>query len=107
MEINMTHRTETNDYEVSQWLEETEWPTHEQDVMAMGKIYDEWLCISPRCKYTGTLDEDLLIKMIIERMRALHPVHQDACIISSMLIIQAAFMAKKDGLTKSGHYTQH
>ena len=37
----MTHRTEINDYEVCQWLEETEWPTHEQDIAAMGKIYNE------------------------------------------------------------------
>ena len=37
----MTHRTEINDYEVSKWLEETKWPTHEQDIKAMGKIYDK------------------------------------------------------------------
>ena len=59
----MTHRTEIDDYEVSLWLEETHWPTHERDVMEMVKIYDEWLCVSPRSNYNGSLDEDLLIKM--------------------------------------------
>ena len=103
----MTKRTEVNDYEVSQWLEETHWPTHEQDIKEMGKIYDEWLCNSPRCQYTGSLDEDLLIKMTTERMNKLHPVHRDACVNSSMLIIQAAFMARRDGLTKPDHYTRH
>jgi len=103
----MTHRTEVNDYEVSQWLDETEWPTHEQDIIAMGKIYDEWLCTSPQCKYTGSLDEDLLIKMINERIKELHPEHRDACIISSILVIQAASMARRDGLTKQSNYTRH
>tara|TARA_R110001592_G_C13126488_1_gene746250 strand:+ start:1155 stop:1472 length:318 start_codon:yes stop_codon:yes gene_type:complete len=92
----MTHRTEINDYEVSKWLEETKWPTHEQDIKAMGKIYDKWLSTSPRCKYTGSLDEDLLIKMTIDRMKELHPVQKDACIISSILIMQAANIARRD-----------
>jgi len=103
----MTHRTEIDDYEISQWLEETEWPTHEQDIIAIGKIYDEWLCTSPQCKYTGSLDEDLLIKMINERIKELHPDHRDAFIISSILTIQAAFMARRDRLTIRNGYTRH
>lgn len=103
----MTQRAEINDYEVSQWLAETKWPTYEQDIFAMGKIYDEWLSVSPRCKYTGSLDEDLLIKMTTKRMEELHPVYRDACIISSIFIIQAASIARRDGLTKLGHYTRH
>ena len=103
----MTKRTEINDCEVSQWLEETHWPTHEQDIKEMGKIYDEWLFNSPRCKYTGSLDEDLLIKMTVERMKALHPVIRDAYVISSILIIQAANRARIDSFIKPGHYTRH
>jgi hypothetical protein len=103
----MTHRAEYDDYEVSQWLEQTRWPTHEQDIEEMVQIYEEWLCISPRCRYSGSLDEDLLIKMTFQRMKELHPVHRDACVISSMLIIQAAFMARRNGLTRPGHNIQH
>jgi len=97
---------EISDYEVSTWLEETGWPTHEKDILEMVKIYHEWESSSPRCRFTGTLDEDALIKTTIDRMKILHPSHRDALVFNSILLVQAAFMAKRQGLSTSRHDTQ-
>lgn len=97
---------EVSGYEVSTWLEETGWPTHESDILEMVTIYHEWESSSPRCRLTGTLDEDELIKATIDRMKTIHPDHRDALVISSMLLVQAAFMAKRQGLSTKRYRTQ-
>ncbi|UZE96930.1 hypothetical protein [Alkalimarinus alittae] len=85
-------------YEVTQWLTETSWPTRQQDVNEMVYIYDEWKRTSPRCPDTGELDEELLIQMTLSRMRHIHPSQRDACVITALLVMQTAFVAKFEGV---------
>lgn len=96
----MTNRTTTYDYDTSRWIQETGWPTHKQDITEAVSIYTEWKEISPRCPFTGALDDDQLIEMIIKKMKQLHPhSDKDAYVISSILIIQAASFARREGVS--------
>lgn len=93
-----TENFDINDYEVSRWLEETHWPSRESDIQEMIMIYEWWLQTSPRCPQTNTLDEELLVQMTLSRMRQIHTSHRDACVITALLIMQTAFMAKRQGI---------
>ena len=90
--------TDNNDYEVSRWLEETEWPTREDDINEMVEIYQQWQQTSPRCMKTGALNEELLVQMTIKRMRQIHQNKRDASIITALLILQTAYVAKSEGV---------
>jgi len=89
---------EVEDYEVSNWLEETHWPTRENDIDEMVLIYHQWQQSTARCSQTGELDEERLVQMTLKRMRHIHPNRRDACVITALLILQTAFVARSEGV---------
>lgn len=89
------------DYEVTAWLRETGWPTMENDIHEMIHIYHEWQQTKNMHK-DATYQEDILIQMISTRMRHIHPNSRDASVISAMLIIHAAYLARTDGVPSPG-----
>ena len=93
---------EADDYEVSQWLEKTHWPTRETDIDEMVMIYHQWQQTTVRSTQTGELDEELLVQMTLKRMRHIHPNQRDACVITALLILQTAFVARNEGVYSPG-----
>jgi len=93
---------EIEDYEVSQWLEETHWPSRETDIDEMVLIYHQWQQTTARHGQTGELDEERLVQMTLQRMRHIHPNRRDACVITALLILQTAFLAKSEGVYSPG-----
>lgn len=91
-----------DDYEVSSWLEETEWPTRENDVNEMVNIYHQWQQTLPRCMETYALNIELLVQMTLKRMRHIRPNERDASIITALLILQTAYVAKQEGIYSPG-----
>jgi len=89
---------EVEDYEVSNWLEETHWPSRETDIDEMVLIYHQWQQTTARSGQTRELDEEHLIQMTLKRMRHIHPNPRDACVITALLILQTAFVARSEGV---------
>jgi hypothetical protein len=90
------------EYEVTVWLRETGWPTKEYDIDEMIRIYHEWQLTVNMSDETGAYNEEVLIQMIFSRIRHLHPNPRDACVITAMLILHAAYLARAEHVFSPG-----
>ncbi|UZE96945.1 hypothetical protein [Alkalimarinus alittae] len=85
--------------DVGEWLEETGWPTYDSDMEQLLFLYHDWIMTSPR-KHNPfySLDADILIDKTIRRMKHIHPNPRDADVISSLLILRMAQLARFEGV---------
>lgn len=85
-------------------LKRNGWPSRTSDKALMEKVYDEWVAVSPVCKFTHTLDSDLLAEMLRNRMLETHSDESTANCLSALLLMDATIKARDEGyLVRAGN----
>ena len=82
------------EYNVESWLLRT--GCQQSDTDEMVRIFYKWLIESSCCPVTGQLDEDLLLNKLSNRIKAIHSDPADHLIITALLTIQMANLAKSE-----------